>query len=119
MGSICISFHASAYEDEDLRELRASMERLLQQQRSDEDEDGVSDGSPPDEDLHAGVNGQRKSSPADGTLTSIAGVDEDHDNPYNSPEEDASNGHDAEEDDEQNSERKLNEEWQSGNMMQS
>uniref|UniRef100_A0A8B9L9W0 non-specific serine/threonine protein kinase n=1 Tax=Astyanax mexicanus TaxID=7994 RepID=A0A8B9L9W0_ASTMX len=47
------------YEDEDLRELRASMERLLQQQHSDDDENeddddgddnGDSNGSPPDED---------------------------------------------------------------------
>ncbi|KAK3522626.1 hypothetical protein QTP86_028197 [Hemibagrus guttatus] len=106
-----------AYEDEDLRELRASMERLLQQQRSDddddEDEEGASDGSPPDEDEHAGSNGQRKSRPTEGTLKSAAAVEQDDDNPENSPEEEASNGHDAEEDEEQNSESKLNEEWQS------
>ncbi|KAK2846108.1 hypothetical protein Q7C36_010962 [Tachysurus vachellii] len=47
--------NTDAYEDEGLRELRASMERLLQQQRSDdedndEDEDGAFDSSPPDED---------------------------------------------------------------------
>ncbi|XP_034158013.2 serine/threonine-protein kinase Nek1 isoform X1 [Pangasianodon hypophthalmus] len=104
-----------AYEDEDLRELRASMERLLQQQRSDDDdeEDGVSDGSPPDEDEHAGLNGQSKSSPVEGDLKSAEAVEEDDDNPENNPEKEASNGHDAEEDEEQNSERKLNEEWQS------
>ncbi|XP_047674716.1 serine/threonine-protein kinase Nek1 isoform X3 [Tachysurus fulvidraco] len=100
-----------AYEDEDLRELRASMERLLQQQRSDdednaEDEDGASDSSPPDEDEHAGLNGQKES-----ILKRAAAEEEDDDNPENSPEE-ASNGNDADED-EQNSESKLNEEWQS------
>ncbi|XP_058249336.1 serine/threonine-protein kinase Nek1 isoform X3 [Hemibagrus wyckioides] len=93
-----ISFHLSAYEDEDLRELRASMERLLQQQRSDDDDD--------DEDDEEG-------SPMEGTLKSAAAVEQDDDNPENSPEEEASNGHDAEEDEEQNSESKLNEEWQS------
>lgn len=50
-----ISFHLSAYEDEGLRELRASMERSLQKQRSDdednaEDEAGPSGSNPPDED---------------------------------------------------------------------
>ncbi|XP_060769991.1 serine/threonine-protein kinase Nek1 isoform X1 [Neoarius graeffei] len=101
-----------AYEDEDLRELRASMERLLQQQRSDE-EDGMSEGSPPDEDEHARLNGQSSSSPVEGTLKSSAAVEEDNDNPDNSPEEEASNGHDVEDDEEENSEGKLNEEWQS------
>ncbi|XP_053501405.1 serine/threonine-protein kinase Nek1 isoform X4 [Ictalurus furcatus] len=105
-----------AYEDEDLRELRASMERLLQQQQSDDDDDeetGMSDGSPLDEDEHAGLNGQSKSSSVEGTLKSAAALEEDDDDPDSSPEEEASNGHDAEEDEEQNSEGKLNEEWQS------
>ncbi|XP_060739306.1 serine/threonine-protein kinase Nek1 isoform X3 [Tachysurus vachellii] len=101
-----------AYEDEDLRELRASMERLLQQQRSDddnaEDEDLASDSSPPDEDEHARLNGQKES-----ILKRAAAEEEDYDNPENSPEEEANNGHDADEDEEQNSESKLNEEWQS------
>ncbi|XP_017316624.1 serine/threonine-protein kinase Nek1 isoform X3 [Ictalurus punctatus] len=104
-----------AYEDEDLRELRASMERLLQQQQSDDDDEetGMSDGSPLDEDEHAGLNGQSKSSSVEGTLKSAAALEEDDDDPDSSPEEEASNGHDAEEDEEQNSEGKLNEEWQS------
>lgn len=119
MSLICISFHLSAYEDEDLRELRASMERLLQQQQSDDDDEetGMSDGSPLDEDEHAGLNGQSKSSSVEGTLKSAAALEEDDDDPDSSPEEEASNGHDAEEDEEQNSEGKLNEEWQSGRMM--
>ncbi|KAM9496392.1 serine/threonine-protein kinase Nek1 isoform 3-T4 [Clarias gariepinus] len=106
-----------AYEDEDLRELRASMERLLQQQRSDDEDDdeenGVSDRSPPDEDDHAESNGQSKSSPVEDTLKSGVALDEDEDNPDRSPEEESSNGHNAEEDEEQNSEGNLNEEWQS------
>ncbi|XP_062857952.1 serine/threonine-protein kinase Nek1 isoform X2 [Trichomycterus rosablanca] len=100
------------YEDEDLRELRASMERLLQQQRSDDDDDNISGGSPPDEDENAGLNGQDKCSPAEEDSNSIADDEEEV-----SPEEEArgltSNGHYGAGDEEQHSERQLNEEWQS------
>ncbi|KAI5608464.1 serine/threonine-protein kinase Nek1 isoform X2, partial [Silurus asotus] len=82
-----------AYEDEDLRELRASMERLLQQQRSDDEEFGASNGSPPDEEAAPGEN-------------------------ENDPEEEDGNGQDAEDDEEPNNERKLNEEWQSDDSEQ-
>ncbi|KAF7694374.1 serine/threonine-protein kinase Nek1 isoform X1 [Silurus meridionalis] len=81
-----------AYEDEDLRELRASMERLLQQQRSDDEEFGASNGSPPDEEAAPGEN-------------------------ENDPEEEDGNGQDME-DEEPNNERKLNEEWQSDDSEQ-
>ncbi|KAI4885207.1 hypothetical protein NFI96_018764 [Prochilodus magdalenae] len=115
------------YEDEDLRELRASMERLLQQQRSDDDEDeddGGSNGSPPDEDEHTmkskpvpavkGLNGVTAEEEEGGEVDED---DDDDDSADVSREEEEgelmSNGLDAAEDEEQNSERQLNEEWHS------
>ncbi|KAL7888847.1 hypothetical protein AOLI_G00038210 [Acnodon oligacanthus] len=112
------------YEDEDLRELRASMERLLQQQRSDDDEDddGGSNGSPPDEDERSA---QCKAIP---TIEGLNGVtaeeeggggcdDDDDDSADVSHEEEEgrlmSNGLNVADDEEQNSERQLNEEWHS------
>ncbi|XP_076872459.1 serine/threonine-protein kinase Nek1 isoform X2 [Brachyhypopomus gauderio] len=97
------------YEDEDLRELRASMERLLHQQRSDEDSDedvGVSYGSPEDERGGTAVSRLGEDS------ASVHGEDE-------SVSVDASqagllvNGLAVEEEEEPSSESQLNEEWHS------
>ncbi|XP_030627992.1 serine/threonine-protein kinase Nek1 [Chanos chanos] len=118
------------YEDEDLRELRASMERLLQEQRSEED-DGDSNGSPGDEhsrDLN-GLDDIKKHRPACGAspededgeaegLNDIAGEDDDDDDDDGSPEDEAggplTNGMEEEEDEDQRSyESHLNEEWHS------
>ncbi|XP_036438240.1 serine/threonine-protein kinase Nek1 isoform X2 [Colossoma macropomum] len=107
------------YEDEDLRELRASMERLLQQQRSDDDEDdddGGSNGSPPDEDERSV---QCKASPTVEGLNGVTAEEEDggDDSADASHEEEEgglmSNGLNVAEDEEQSSERQLNEEWHS------
>ncbi|KAL6485745.1 hypothetical protein MHYP_G00051370 [Metynnis hypsauchen] len=107
------------YEDEDLRELRASMERLLQQQRSDDDEadDGGSNGSPPDEDERSV---QCKASPKVEGLNGVTAEEEDggdDDSADVSHEEEEgrlmSNGLNVADDEEQNSERQLNEEWHS------
>ncbi|XP_072534800.1 serine/threonine-protein kinase Nek1 isoform X3 [Salminus brasiliensis] len=115
------------YEDEDLRELRASMERLLQQQRSDDDEDNDDNGdsSPPDEDERVT---KCKPSPAEEDSNGIAaeeeeeeegggGGDDDDDSADVSREDEAgglmSNGLDVAEDEDQSSERQLNEEWHS------
>ncbi|XP_066533295.1 serine/threonine-protein kinase Nek1 isoform X2 [Hoplias malabaricus] len=110
------------YEDEDLRELRASMERLLQQQRSDEedhDEDDGSNGSPPDEDgpavqhkPNSGVEGSNGIAPEE------EDVDEEEDDSADVSHEDEaggliSNGLDIVDDEEQSSEKQLNEEWHS------
>ncbi|KAG9282462.1 serine/threonine-protein kinase Nek1 isoform X2 [Astyanax mexicanus] len=121
------------YEDEDLRELRASMERLLQQQHSDDDENeddddgddnGDSNGSPPDEDE---PDKKSKTGPAEeglnGTTAKVENGggdlgcgDDDESADVSLAEEEGelmSNGLDVAEDEEQSSERQLNEEWHS------
>lgn len=115
------------YEDDDLRELRASMERLLQEQHSEdddeddeeEDEGGGSNGSPADEEA-AVLNGlasagEDKRSPKEETFNRMA---EDDDDDVSHGEEEpggpVTNGMEYEDDEEQNSsEAQLNEEWQS------
>ncbi|KAK1805514.1 hypothetical protein P4O66_019812 [Electrophorus voltai] len=93
------------YEDEDLRELRASMERLLHQRHSNDasDEDVAgSNGSPGDEDerrLSSAICIHAEDEVASGN-GSEAGLL-------------LSNGLTAEEEEEQSSERQLNEEWHS------
>lgn len=117
----------SVYDDDDLRELRASMERLLQEQRSDEDDDeeeedvGGSNGSPVDEES-AGVNGLEGAgeNPSPETpLVVYNGTAEEHDDVSHDEEEPGelvTDGMEVEEDEEQNSsEGQLNEEWHSGN----
>ncbi|XP_073712082.1 serine/threonine-protein kinase Nek1 isoform X2 [Misgurnus anguillicaudatus] len=112
------------YDDDDLRELRASMERLLQEQRSDDDEEeddggGESNGSPADEEP-AGVNGLAgvgdKHSP-EPPLEVCNGMVKDEDDVGHDEEEAGellTDGMDVEEDEEQNSsEGQLNEEWHS------
>lgn len=109
---VTIATHSvnSAYDDEDLRELQASMERLLQQQRSDDEDDEICGDGHHDEDEHAGLNGQDECSPVEEDSNSIA-----NENEGVSPEEEAgglaSSGHYGAGDAEQ-----LNEEWQSGSM---
>ncbi|XP_057209154.1 serine/threonine-protein kinase Nek1 isoform X2 [Triplophysa rosa] len=110
------------YDDDDLRELRASMERLLQEQRSDDDDDeeeeddvGGSNGSPADEES-AGVNGLAGAgdnpSP-EPPLVVYNGTAEEHDD-VSHDEEEPGDGMEVEEDEEQNSsEGQLNEEWHS------
>ncbi|XP_073672798.1 serine/threonine-protein kinase Nek1 [Garra rufa] len=114
-----------AYEDDDLRELRASMERLLQEQRSDDDEGddeveddgGGSNGSPADEEI-AGLNGlasvgDDKRSPEE-CFNGMAEEDDDVSHGEEEPGGPVSNGMEVEEDEEQNSsEGHLNEEWHS------
>ncbi|XP_056619605.1 serine/threonine-protein kinase Nek1 isoform X2 [Triplophysa dalaica] len=113
------------YDDDDLRELRASMERLLQEQRSDEDDDeeeddvGGSNGSPADEES-AGVNGLEGAgeNPSPETpLVVYNGTAEEHDDVSHDEEEPGelvTDGMEVEEDEEQNSsEGQLNEEWHS------
>ncbi|XP_051729930.1 serine/threonine-protein kinase Nek1 isoform X2 [Ctenopharyngodon idella] len=115
------------YEDEDLRELRASMERLLQEQRSEEDDDdddeeeddgGGSSGSPADEEA-AGLNGlanagDDKCSPEEECFNRMAEEEDDVSHGEEEPEGPVTNGMEVEEDEEQNSnEGQLNEEWQS------
>ncbi len=126
----CISL--SVYEDEDLRELRASMERLLQEQRSDDDDDdddddeeeddgGGSNSSPADEEA-AGLNrlasaGVDKCSPEEECFNGMAEED-DVSHGEEEPGGPVTNGIEFEEDEEQNSsEGQLNEEWQSGNAI--
>lgn len=121
--SLCLS----VYEDEDLRELRASMERLLQEQRSEDDDDdddeeeddgGGSSGSPADEEA-AGLNGlanagDDKCSPEE-CFNRMAVEEDDVSHGEEEPGGPVTNGMEVEEDEEQNSsEGQLNEEWQSG-----
>lgn len=122
----CISL--SVYEDDDLRELRASMERLLQEQRSDdendeeEDDGGGSNGSPADEEA-AGLNGlasvgDDKRSPEEECFNGMAEEDDDVSHGEDEPGGPVTNGMEVEEDEEQNSsEGQLNEEWHSGNAI--
>ncbi|XP_009292956.1 serine/threonine-protein kinase Nek1 isoform X9 [Danio rerio] len=112
------------YEDDDLRELRASMERLLQEQHSEDDDDeeedegGGSNGSPADEEP-AGLNGlasagDDKRSPEEETFNGMAEDDEDVSHGEEEPGGPVTNGMEFEDDEEQNSsEAQLNEEWQS------
>ncbi|KTF71672.1 hypothetical protein cypCar_00026843, partial [Cyprinus carpio] len=113
------------YEDDDLRELRASMERLLQEQRSDDEDDdaedddgGGSNSSPADEEA-AGLNGLAsagvdKCSPEEECFNGMAEEDDDVSHGGEEPGGPATNGMEVEEDEEQNSsEGHLNEEWQS------
>ncbi|XP_050995113.1 serine/threonine-protein kinase Nek1 isoform X2 [Labeo rohita] len=112
------------YEDDDLRELRASMERLLQEQRSDdendeeEDDGGGSNGSPADEEA-AGLNGlasvgDDKRSPEEECFNGMAEEDDDVSHGEDEPGGPVTNGMEVEEDEEQNSsEGQLNEEWHS------
>ncbi|XP_058612416.1 serine/threonine-protein kinase Nek1 isoform X5 [Onychostoma macrolepis] len=112
------------YEDDDLRELRASMERLLQEQRSDDEDDneeeddgGGSNSSPADEEA-AGLNGMAsagvdKCSPEEECFNGMAEED-DVSHGEEEPGGPVTNGMEVEEDEEQNSsEGQLNEEWQS------
>ncbi|XP_077076831.1 serine/threonine-protein kinase Nek1 isoform X2 [Siphateles boraxobius] len=116
------------YEDEDLRELRASMERLLQEQRSEDDDDddddeeeeddgGGSNGNLADEEA-AVLNGlasavDDKCSPEE-CFNKMAEEEEDVSHGEEEPGGPVTNGMEVEEDEEQNSsEGQLNEEWQS------
>lgn len=117
------------YDDDDLRELRASMERLLQEQHSDDDDDdeeeeeeddgGGSNGSPADEES-AGVNGlvgDGDKPSSEPPLVVYNGTAEEHEDVSHDevePGELVTNGMEVEEDEEQNSsEGQLNEEWHS------
>ncbi|KAA0708684.1 Serine/threonine-protein kinase [Triplophysa tibetana] len=114
------------YDDDDLRELRASMERLLQEQRSDDDDDdeeeddvGGSNGSPADEES-AGVNGLEGAGENPSSETPLVvynGTAEEHGDVSHDEEEPGelvNDGMEVEEDEEQNSsEGQLNEEWHS------
>ncbi|XP_052442742.1 serine/threonine-protein kinase Nek1 isoform X5 [Carassius gibelio] len=113
------------YEDDDLRELRASMERLLQEQHSDDEDDdeedddgGGSNSSPADEEA-AGLNGLAsggvdKCSPEEECFNGMAEEDDDVSHGEEEPGGPVTNGMEVEEDEEQNSsEGQLNEEWQS------
>lgn len=119
----------SVYEDEDLRELRASMERLLQEQHSEDDDDeeeeddgGGSNGSPADEEA-AVLNGlasavDDKCSPEEECFNKMAEEEDDVSHGEEEPGGPVTNGMEDEEDEEQNSsEGQLNEEWQSGNAI--
>ncbi|XP_016311677.1 serine/threonine-protein kinase Nek1-like isoform X3 [Sinocyclocheilus anshuiensis] len=105
------------YEDDDLRELRASMERLLQEQRSDdenddeeEDDGGGSNSSPADEE----AAGDDKRSPEEECFNGMAEEDDDVSHGEKEPGGPVTNEMEIEEDEEQNSsEGQLNEEWQS------
>ncbi|XP_016144001.1 serine/threonine-protein kinase Nek1 [Sinocyclocheilus grahami] len=105
------------YEDDDLRELRASMERLLQEQRSDdenddeeEDDGSGSNSSPADEE----AAGDDKRSPEEECFNGMAEEDDDVSHGEKEPGGPVTNGMEVEEDEEQNSsEGQLNEEWQS------
>ncbi|TRZ01695.1 hypothetical protein DNTS_006527 [Danionella cerebrum] len=110
---------SEVYEDDDLRELRASMERLLQEQNSDDDlddEGGASSVSPAEEEA-AGLGlasaGNNTCSPEEDLFKGIPkDADDSHDE--EDPKGPATNGVDFEEDEEQNSsEAQINEEWQS------
>ncbi|XP_051954207.1 serine/threonine-protein kinase Nek1-like isoform X2 [Xyrauchen texanus] len=112
------------YEDDDLRELRASMERLLQEQRSEDDDDDDEDdgsgsnGSPADEEavvLNGLVGaGDNKHSPEEKCCNGMAEEDDDGSHDEEEPGGPDTNGMEVEEDEEQNSsEGLLNEEWQS------
>ncbi|XP_039548899.1 serine/threonine-protein kinase Nek1 isoform X2 [Pimephales promelas] len=112
------------YEDEDLRELRASMERLLQDQCSEDDDDeeeddgGGSNGSPADEEATV-LNGlasavDDKCSPEEECFNKMAEEEDDVSHGEEEPGGPVTNGMEVEEDEEQNSsEGQLNEEWQS------
>ncbi len=126
----CISL--SVYEDDDLRELRASMERLLQEQHSDDEDDDDDDGeeddgggsnsSPADEEA-AGLNGLAsagvdKHSPEEECFNGMAEEEDVVSHGEEEPGGPVTNGMEFEEDEEQNSsEGQLNEEWQSGNAI--
>ncbi|KTF89539.1 hypothetical protein cypCar_00014239, partial [Cyprinus carpio] len=111
------------YEDDDLRELRASMERLLQEERSDDDddeeeEDGGSNSSPADEEAAGLIGlaraGDDKRSSEEECFNGMAEQDDDVSHGEEEPGGPVTNGMEVEEDEEQNSsEGKLNEEWQS------
>ncbi|XP_036834234.1 serine/threonine-protein kinase Nek1 isoform X13 [Oncorhynchus mykiss] len=104
------------YEDDDLRELRASMERLLQEERSEEDEggSGSNSGSPPEEEGGDGFNGNPAEDEDDEELNGMA-VDEEEGSNGSPGDEEAghtlTNG--LEEEEHHSSESQLNEEWQS------
>ncbi|XP_051501463.1 serine/threonine-protein kinase Nek1-like isoform X2 [Myxocyprinus asiaticus] len=112
------------YEDDDLRELRASMKRLLQEQRSEDDYDeeendgGGSNSSPADEEaacLPAGLEdaGDNKHSPEKECCNGMAEEDDDSSHDEEEPGGHVTIGMEVEEDEEQNSsEGLLNEEWQ-------
>ncbi|XP_028817996.1 serine/threonine-protein kinase Nek1 isoform X2 [Denticeps clupeoides] len=98
------------YEDDDLRELRASMERLLHDECSDEEDDGASNDSPAD-----GPKPGLNESPGEdeGGLNGLGGEGAETSN--GSPEEEPVTNGLSEEDEEEhpNTERQLNEEWHS------
>ncbi|XP_064791652.1 serine/threonine-protein kinase Nek1 isoform X5 [Oncorhynchus masou masou] len=104
------------YEDDDLRELRASMERLLQEERSEEDEggSGSNSGSPPEEEGGDGFNGNPAEDEDDEELNGMAVDEEEGSNGSPGDEEvghTLTNG--LEEEEHHSSESQLNEEWQS------
>ncbi|XP_071201856.1 serine/threonine-protein kinase Nek1 isoform X3 [Salvelinus alpinus] len=105
------------YEDDDLRELRASMERLLQEERSEEDEggSGSNSGSPPEEEGGDGFNGNPAEDEDDEEELNGMAVDEEEGSNGSPGDEEAghtlTNG--LEEEEHHSSESQLNEEWQS------
>lgn len=104
------------YEDDDLRELRASMERLLQEERSEEDEggSGSNSGSPPEEEGGDGFNGN-PAEDEDDEEEELNGMAVDEGSNGSPGDEEAghtlTNG--LEEEEHHSSESQLNEEWQS------
>lgn len=124
----------SAYEDEDLRDIRASMERLLQEE---------GDRSPPDVGADGDFNGNPPQNEDDELFNRMAAELDQDDNPMAVDDDDDEEDEDEEEDDEeeeeeecsngspgddearellsngvgeerQNNGKQLNEEWQSG-----
>ncbi|XP_029563376.1 serine/threonine-protein kinase Nek1 isoform X3 [Salmo trutta] len=106
------------YEDDDLRELRASMERLLQEERSEEDEggSGSNSGSPPEEEGGDGFNGN-PAEDEDDDEEELNGMAVDEEEGSNGSPGDEEAGHTLtnglEEEEHHSSESQLNEEWQS------
>lgn len=106
------------YEDDDLRELRASMERLLQEERSEEDEggSGSNSGSPPEEEGGDGFNGN-PAEDEDDEEEELNGMAVDEEEGSNGSPGDEEAGHTLtnglEEEEHHSSESQLNEEWQS------
>uniref|UniRef100_A0A4W5MGJ4 non-specific serine/threonine protein kinase n=1 Tax=Hucho hucho TaxID=62062 RepID=A0A4W5MGJ4_9TELE len=107
------------YEDDDLRELRASMERLLQEERSEEDEggSGSNSGSPPEEEGGDGFNGNPAEDEDDEEEEELNGMAVDEEEGSNGSPGDEEAGHTLtnglEEEEHHSSESQLNEEWQS------
>ncbi|CAB1332038.1 unnamed protein product, partial [Coregonus sp. 'balchen'] len=114
------------YPDDDLRELRASMERLLQEERSEEEKRGDEDkggsgsnGSPPEEEGGDCFNGNPAEDDDDedsAEVEELNGMAVDEEGSNGSPGDEEA-GHTLpnglEEEEHHNSESQLNEEWQS------